>query len=357
MVVLCVASACKKKTNTQGTESPSIPVVEVVQSDVPISKTFVGQTYGSSDITIQARVNGFLKGIYFKEGAPVRKGQLLYVIEPAPLAAQSAEAYAALANAQTALVQAQSNYDRVKPLADMNAVSRSELDAAVAQLGSAKASVKSAEASLDLADIQLGYTRITSPINGVIGKTNARVGDYVGLESQIPVLNTVSQIDSVLVRFYVPDGVYLMAGGDRMTMTDITLFLPDGTPYPDKGRFNFVGRAINQGTGSIDVQVSFQNPDSLLRPGQFAKVTANVGTLKDALLIPQQSVTQTQGLYSVYVVGDDNKLVQKIVDLGDTYGPMWVVKSGLQKGDKVVLEGFHKVRSGVKINPVLSKTK
>ena len=354
---LCLVSACKRKATTPvSQEPPSVPVVEVIQEDIPLQMTFVGQTYGSADITIQSRVSGFLTGIHFREGGPVKKGQLLYTVEPSSLSAQSAEANAALVNARTALTQAQANYDRIKPLAEMDAVSQSVLDASLAQLGSARASVRSAEASLRYANIQLGYTRIYSPVDGVIGPTNARIGDFVGLQSEIPVLNTVSQIDSVLVRFYMPYNDYLsiLSRGENASLTVIVLTLTNGMPYPYRGRFDFVGRAVTQSSGSIEVQVSFQNPDSVLRPGQFAKITANMGTLRGALLVPQKSVSELQNLYTVYVVGSDNKLSQKVVEVGPTYGELWVITSGIAPGDRVVLEGFHKVRAGMEITPVMT---
>ena len=330
-----------------------VPVATVTQQDVPVTMQFVGQTYGRADINIVARVNGYLKGIYFSQGSSVRAGQLLYRIEPQPIEAQVAEANAALASAVSALVQAQSNYNRVKPLAAIYAVSQSTLDDASAQLSAAKAQVSSAEAQLEYARIQLSYTDIRSPINGVIGLTQARVGDYVGLGSDIPTLNTVSQIDTILVRFYIPSDRYTTFAekGKKIHFDNIRLKLSNGQYYSRLGKFDFIGRAVSPSTGSIDVQVSFANPDSLLRPGEFAEITAVVDTLHNRIVIPQRAVIQTQNNNSVMVVDSDDRVRIQGVTLGQKWEQMWVVETGLKSGERVVVDGFHKLKSGMKIKP------
>lgn len=336
-----------------------VPVATATPQDVPVTMQFVGQTYGRADINIVARVNGYLKGIYFSQGSSVRVGQLLYRIEPQPIEAQVAEANAALASAVSALVQAQSNYNRVKPLAAIYAVSQSTLDDASAQLSAAQAQVNSAEAQLEYARIQLSYTDIRSPINGVIGLTNARVGDYVGLGSNIPVLNTVSQIDTILVRFYIPSDRYTTFAekGSKIRFNDIRLKLSNGQYYPLQGRFDFIGRAVSPSTGSIDVQVSFANPDSLLRPGEFAEITAVVDTLHNRIVIPQRAVIQTQNNNSVMTLDSEDRVQIQSITLGPKWGEMWVVESGLKSGERVVVEGLHKLKSGMKVTPEPFSTK
>lgn len=329
-----------------------LPVAEVIAGDVPVTMSFVGQTYGRNDISIQARVSGFLRSIHFKEGSFVRKGELLYVIEPQPYEAQTARSTAAVRQAEAEMIAARQNYDRVKPLAETSAASKSDLDQAVARLSAARASLNAAQASLDYTRIEQGYTRISSPLNGIIGRTLARVGDYVGEGSQYTVLNTVSQVDSIRVLFYIPEQTYYdMLSRDRTRMYDITLRIAGNVVYPQKGRFDFIGRAVQQQTGSLDAQVTFPNPDTLLRPGQFARIEVVADTVYGALLIPQTAVVQTQNVYSVYVLDKGNRARQRIVTLGGTYGDRRIVTSGVNAGERIVTSGFHKLREGAVVEP------
>lgn len=203
-----ITNGCKEKQASQ-LPPPNVQVIVPIQQDIPVTEEFVGQTYGLFDISIQARIDGFLEGIHFQEGSQVKKGQLLYTIDPQPLEAKLAGAMGQLAEANTMLVKAESDLIRIKPLAEMNAVSMSDLDAAVAQRDAAKASVEASEASARSARIELGYTRIYSPINGIIGKTEAYPGDYVGKGFTDVILNEVSRIDTILVNFYIPEEKYL----------------------------------------------------------------------------------------------------------------------------------------------------
>ena len=307
--------------------------------DVPVRKSFVGQINGYRDITIQPRADGYLRSIHFREGSFVKKGTLLYTIETAPYAAQTAQSEASVSRAEAQLADARQTYERTKAMAAINAASRSDLDNATAQLLAAQASLRAAKAAL------------TSPVDGIIGRTLAQVGDFVGLNSKYNSLNTVSQVDSVKVLFFIPEQTYAVLMQQGGQLYDLTLSLSDNSVYPERGRFDFIGRAVEQSTGSLDAQATFANPDTLLRPGQFAQVSAVTDTLRNALLIPQVAVNQTQGVYSVYVLGPDNRAEQRIVTLGQTVGPMWVVDSGLQPGEQVITDGFHKLRAGVSVEP------
>lgn len=353
-VILATIFLASCHSGRGGMPTAEVPVVSVSTADIPVTMDFVGQTYGKSDIQIEARVNGYLNGIYFAEGTAVRRGELLYIIEPAPLKTQVAEANARLADAHATRIQAQRNFNRIKPLAEVNAVSKSELDAATASLASAEAAVESARSGLAYSKIQLGYTEVRSPIDGIIGRTNAKIGAYVGQGSGVSVLNTVSQIDTIEVLFYIPDTRFreLKSSGNREVLSNITLLNSDGSEYPHRGRFDFVGRAVDPSTSTIDVQVSFPNPDSLLRPGQFARVRATVDTLRGAMLVPQRSVVQVQDAYSVYVVGSDGVVASRPVSVGPTRGTDWVVLHGLTAGETVIVEGFHKVRPGEHVKTV-----
>ncbi len=358
------STGCKEKS--AGTlPPPNVQVVEVIQQDVPVAEEFVGETFGLFDISIQARVDGFLEGIHFDEGRRVKKGQLLYTIDPQPFEAKLAGANGQLAEANTMLVKAESDLTRIKPLAEMNAVSKSDLDAAVAQRDAALAAVEAAEASVTSARIELGYTRIYSPINGIIGKTEAYPGDYVGKGITDVILNEVSRIDTILVNFHIGEERYLelvrflnRTEPDRDERVEgkqaLTLMLSDGSVFPQKGRIRFVNRQVNATTGTIMLQAAFSNPEGVLRPGQFAKIIAVVEVIEGGLLVPQRCVQELQGKYSVFMVNDQNEIEYRNIEVGSSYQTSYlVVTSGLEAGDKVVYEGLQKVKSGAKVNPEL----
>jgi membrane fusion protein (multidrug efflux system) len=362
---LLLLTACKEKADN-AIQPPNVQVVEVIQKDIPVTEEFVGQTYGLFDIAIQARVDGFLEGIHFEEGTRVKKGQLLYTIDPQSLEAKLAGAMGQLAEANTMLVKAESDLARIKPLAEMNAVSQSDLDAAIAQRDAAAGTVDAARAAVTSAKIELGYTRIYSPIDGIIGKTEAYPGDYVGRGINNVVLNEVSRIDTILVNFHIPEEQYLelvqsfIEGGQRVNVqrrenqADLTLKLSDGTDFPEPGRLKFVNREVNATTGTLLLQASFPNPQEVLRPGQFARVVAIIEVIKGGLLVPQRCVQELQGNYNVFVVNDQNMVEFRKIEVGFAYQTGYLtVTSGLEPGEKVVYEGLQKVRGGAKVNPEL----
>jgi len=358
---------CKDQGSSQ-LPPPNVQVVEVIQSDIPINQEFVGQIYGMYDISIRSRVEGFLEGIHFEEGRRVHKGQLLYTIDPQPFEVKVNGYKGQLAEARTMLVKAENDLNRIEPLAKINAVSQSDLDAAVAQRDAAMAAVEAAEAALESARIELGYTKIYSPIDGVIGKTQAYPGDFVGRGFTEAVLNEVSRIDSVKVDFHLPEEQYLELarpaldgnGPNRLQRTEsergLTLILSDGTEYPYKGKLDFVNRQVDPTTGTILVQSTFPNPRSLLRPGQFARVRGTIDIHRGGLLVPQRCVQELQGNYHVFVVNQDNTVEYRDITVGSTYATsFYVVTSGLQPGEKVVYEGLQMIRSGARVNPVLKE--
>jgi membrane fusion protein (multidrug efflux system) len=366
VIPLCI-QGCKEKGVGQ-LPPPNVQVVEVIQQDVPVTREFVGQVYGLYDISIRSRVEGFLEGIHFEEGRRVRRGQLLYTIDPQPFEAKVNGYRGQLAEANTMLVKAESDLVRIKPLAEINAVSQSDLDAAVAQRDAAQAAVEAAGAALESAEIELGYTRIHSPIEGVIGKTQAYPGDYVGRGFSEAVLNEVSRIDSVKVDFHIPEEQYLelfrpfLEGNAsiRVQRADnkggLTLILSDGSVYPHKGRLDFVNRQVDPTTGTILIQSTFPNPSYLLRPGQFARVRGTVDIIKGGLLIPQRCVQEMQGNYHVFVVNEENRVEFREIEVGAFYATsFYLVTSGLNPGEKVVYEGLQMIRSGITVNPVLQK--
>jgi len=360
-------TACQNKEEAAAPPPPpEIPVVVTSTQDVPLYLEFVGQVYGLKDIAIRARVEGFLESIHFEEGSLVKEGQLLYTLESQPFEETVANRMSKVAEAQTMLAKASSDLGRIKPLAELKAVSQSDLDGALAQFEAAQAALEAAEANLRAAQIQLGYTKIFSPINGLIGKTKAKVGDFVGREPNPVILNVVSQIDTVLVEFFLTENQYLEAArryfnegvngrppeGKRVSLE---LILSDGTLYPEKGQVDFIDREVDPTTGAILLQASFPNPRGLLRPGQFAKVKVRAETVKDGILIPQRCVTELQGQFSVFVVGGDNTIKQRGIKLGPAVGSTYLVKEGLQAGEQVVYEGLQMVRDGLVVKPVVKE--
>jgi membrane fusion protein, multidrug efflux system len=256
---------------------PKVKVIEVWQTTVPVPVDFVGQTLGYRDIPIRARVDGFLTGMFFTEGSVVKKGQLLYTIDPEQLKSVEASRLSGLAEARTRLVKAESDLNRIRPLAEINAVSKRDLDAAVADFEAAKARVAAEEAQVQYARINLGYTRISSPIDGIIGMTEAKVGEYVGKSPNPIVLNEVSSIDTILVNFSISESEFLKLLRIRharladttlgsIPESKISLVLSDGTLYNHPGKFNFANRQVDPATGTILFQAAFPNPENILRP-------------------------------------------------------------------------------------------
>ncbi len=361
---LPVVSCKSEKTAKAPPPPPEVKVIRTEAVDVPIYQEFVGQVFGLKDIAIRARVEGFLEGIHFKEGSRVKKGQLLYTMESQPFEAEVAAKMSMVAEAKTMLAKAKSDLGRIKPLAAEKAVSQSDLDGAVARYEAAIASVEAAQANLRAAKILLGYTRIYSPLTGIIGKTQAKVGDFVGRSPNPVLLNTVSRIDTVLVQFFITEVEYLKfarrfklgSSNSRAAAKEppLDLILADGSVYGHRGKLDFIDREVDPTTGSMLVQASFPNPDELLRPGQFAKVRAMVEKVKGGILVPQRCVIELQGLHSVYVVGSDNKVQNREVKVGPKVKGNWLIIEGLKPREHVVYEGLQVVKDGLTVKPVVA---
>lgn len=372
ILVISIVTACSDKT-PKAPPTFEIPVVKVIQKDVPIYQDFVGQVYGQNDIPIRARVSGFLDAIHFDQGTYVKKGQLLYTVDPQPLEAELAGQLSRLAGANTQLAKAESDLGRIKPLAKINAVSKSDLDAAQAQYDAALANVKAVESSVRIARINLGYCNIKSPIRGLIGQTMAKVGEFVGQDPNPVILNTVSTIDTVHVEFFLVESDYLGLAQrfiesekqkkdadyieEETKDGELSLILSDGTEFPYKGKVNFVDREVDPETGSLMIQTVFPNPNELLRPGQYAKVRAKMDILKNALLVPQRCIMELQGTHSVFVVSDSNKVENRQVVTGMKYEDYWIIKSGLKPQENVVIDALQKVSPGMVIKPKITTFK
>lgn len=356
--------SCAKGDKQEAIPPQPFQVYEIETKSVPIYEEFVGQIYGEKDIPIRARVEGFLEGIHFKEGERVKKGQLLYSIDPESFEQEVAAKTSLLAQEMTILVQTENDLARIKPLAEMSAVSEQELDMATARRDAAISSVEAAKANLKIAQINLGYARMYAPIDGIIGKTMAREGEFVGKDPNPVILNTVSQLSAIRVQFFLTEQDYLklarayltveeiemrrVEGGDR---AELELILADGTLYDQKGTVDFIDRSIDSSTGSILIQATFPNPQRLIRPGQFARVRVRVRQDDNAILIPQKCAKELQGQFSVMLVNNENVLESRTVAVSEKIGEFYIINEGLQNGDKIILEGIQKVRSGMEIVP------
>jgi len=365
-IVLLLHASCSKEDTSQ-LAPPKIPVFQTIEQDIPIYQEFVGQIYGFQDIAIRARVEGFLEGIHFEEGSSIDKGKLLYTLESQPLEAEVAAKMSMVAVEKTALAKTVSDLNRIRPLAEKNAVSQSDLDSAIALHEAAIASVEAAEANLKAANIQLGYTKIYSPITGIIGKTNAKVGDFVGRSPNPVILNMVSRIDTILVEFFITETQYLQYARRNLSQEESTddnkqaakleLILSDGSFFEHKGIAEFIDREVDPTTGAILIQASFPNPNELLRPGQFARVKAEINMVKNGIAVPQRCIIELQGRYRVYVVTDANEIALREVIVGPTVKDFWLIKDGLGPGEKVVYEGLQKVKAGTAVTPVIQNIK
>ncbi len=367
--LLCIFSllfsSCTKEEPKQ--LPPDVTVYQTKAQEVPIYREYVGQLFGFKDIAIQARVEGFLEGIHFEEGSRINKGILLYTMESQPFEAKVSAIMSEVAAAQTMQAKAKSDLNRIKPLAEQKAVSESDLDSAVAQFEASSAVVEAAKANLRAAKIELSYTKMYSPISGIIGKTKAKVGDFVGRSPSAVILNTVSRIDTVLVQFFITETEYLLFSRYYLAQTEsdkqkneeaeLELILSDGSLYEHKGKLDFADREVDPTAGSMLVQASFPNTDKLLRPGQFAKVKARVEIIKDGILIPQRCVTEIQGQYSVYIVDKDNKVQKKEIKMGPKINQFCLITEGLKSGEKVIYEGLQKIKEGVIVNPSVQEIK
>ncbi len=358
-VVPMLLAACAKEAPPAAPPPPEVMVAQVVQRDVPVITELVGQAAGSQDVEVRARVEGFLETVAFTEGTLVRQGQLLYKIDPKPFEAAVANAKANLASSQARFDKAGNDVKRYTPLVAQQAVSQMELDNAVSAKDAAAAQVDSARAALDKAQLDLGYTTISAPIGGLVGTTKVKAGNLVG-RGENTLLVTLSVIDPIFFRAGLAEAEYLRlnrriqerrAAGELREKTPIDLILADGSTLPQKGYLDVVERNIDPTTGTLAMQVKFPNPDMLVRPGQYGRARFESDVRRGALLVPQRAVQELQSIYSVAVVGTDNKVSFRNVKVGPKDGSLWVITEGLNPGDRVVVEGIQKVREGAVVAP------
>lgn len=349
-LAIVLAIGCEKKFELP---PPEVYTQAATLKDVPIIMELVGQTTGSQDVEIRARVEGFLQGIHYKEGLPVKKGDLLFTIDPRPFESMVAQRRSDLASAEARLHLADQEVNRLKPLAEQQAVSRQSFDSAVSSQKTSKAALDATKAALDNALLDLSYTRITAPTSGLADFAKVKPGNLVG-RGDSTLLTTVSNVNPIHVVVGMQEADYLkLVERTRKGTQPLTsqgadtaeLILSDEKTHPFKGSFDAIQGGIDPRTGTMSLRVVFPNPDHLIRPGQFAKVRFNVDNLRGAVVVPQQAVQDMQGAQQVVVV-EGGKAVARAVKMGPRYKTDWVVLEGLKSGENVVIEGLQQAKPG-----------
>jgi membrane fusion protein (multidrug efflux system) len=356
LALLAATVACGKK-EAPPPAPPEVKVATVLQKDVPVFVEAIGQTRGSTEIEVRARVEGYLESVDYREGNYVRKGQLLYTIDPRPFEANVAQAKAVQAEAEAQLARARQDVVRYEPLVAKNAISRQEYETAVQVQRAAEASLEAGKASARRAELDLSFTRVEAPAAGIAGKTEVYPGTLVG-RGQSTLLTHISQVETIHVRVNIPERDYIeytrrgearRKAGDKKPPANFEMVLSDGSVHPEKGALVFVDRGVDAQTGTILVEVAFPNPGGVVRPGQFARVRVAIDEKKGAILVPQRAVTELQGIYNVAVVKPDDTVELRMVKAAERIGTLWVIDAGLKTGDRVVVDGVQKVRAGMKV--------
>jgi membrane fusion protein (multidrug efflux system) len=344
------AVACgKSEAARPAVPPPAVVVTQVIQRDQPIVHEWIGTTEGDVNAEIRPRVEGYLLRRVYTEGSYVHEGDVLFEIDARQVQAALQQAVANLAQAQSGLTKADRDVNRFEPLAAQKAISQQELDDARSAQSAARATVGALNAAVEQAKLNLSWTRVTSPISGIAGIAQAQVGNLVSPQT---VLATVSRVDPIRVLYQMSEQEYLQFQKDpAMRNAPLDLILSDGSTFPRKGRVLLSGRDVDVKTGTIATIGIFPNPGNQLRPGQYAKIRAATEVRRGAILVPQRAVNEMQGGYQVAVVGPDNTAHLRSVQAGPQLGNLWLIDSGLQPGERVIVEGFSRVKSGMTVVP------
>jgi membrane fusion protein (multidrug efflux system) len=350
-----MAAGCKKEAKVAA-GPPDVEVIEVAKQDVQVAKEWVGSMDGSVNAVIRAQVQGYLVKQQYTEGQFVKKGQPLFQIDPRTFQAAVDQAKADVAQKKARWDTTKANLARVRPLAEQNAVSKKDLDDAIGNEESAHSAYDAAKAALDKAQLDLGFTRIASPIDGIAGVAKAQIGDLVG-PGQTEELTTVSDVNPIKVWVPISEQEFLRLQASRpatgQPKRKIEMVLSDNSIFPKQGEFAFADRQVDPATGTLKVAILFPNPGNVLRPGQYAKVRAVMESIPGALVVPQRAVNELQGNFQLAVVGADNKVSVRTVKPGSKTGSLIVISEGLQPGERIVVEGLQKVKDGMTVNPKL----
>lgn len=359
VAVSCLApflllTACSGAKNTKAgksTVAPAVVVTALEPHTVPIYSEYVGQTEAVNTVEIHSQVQGILQQIAFKEGSIVKKGQLLFVIDPRPYEATLKEAQASLEVQKETVNNAQKIVDRYKPLTQQHALSQQELDSAIATAKESQAQVQAAQAQVDAAQLNVNYTRIPAPMAGAIGISQVKVGDLI--QSGTTLMSTIYSISPMYVTFAISQSDYLAYAKRRRAQPrqshPIQLILGDGSVYAYTGTVNMAAPTVSTTTGTLSIRATFPNPEGLLKPGLFTRVRFVAKEATNVLLVPQAAIQQLQGTQSVFVVGPDNKVQQRTITTGATVNNMLIVSSGLQAGDQIIVQGTQKVQPGMTV--------
>ncbi|HSY90360.1 MAG TPA: efflux RND transporter periplasmic adaptor subunit [Candidatus Binatus sp.] len=363
LATVSTAVGCGKTNAAPAIPAPEVEVASVVQKDVPIVSEWVATLDGYVNAQIQPQVTGYIIRQTYKEGSFVRKGQILFHIDPRPFQAVLDQANAQLAQAQAQLAKTEMDVDRDTPLAKERAIAQSQLDNDIQANRAAKAAVKAAEAQVEQAQLNLEFTEVKSLVDGVAGIAQVQIGNLV---TPTTILTSVSQMNPIKAYFSLSEQEYIHfadrinADAQKETPSNgppFELILADGSVYPHKGTGLLANRQVDVSTGSIQIVCSFPNPQNFLRPGQFGRLRAAPEVRRGALLVPQKAVSELQGSYQVAVVGADNKVSIRAVKAGDRVGPMWIVEGGVKPGEQVVVEGLQKIQNGANVKIKQSQAK
>jgi membrane fusion protein, multidrug efflux system len=353
-IFILFAAGCKKKPAPP--PPPEVQIITLASTNVPIFEEWIGTLDGFVNAQIHAQVTGYLLTQDYAEGRELKKGDLLFQIDPRPFQATLDQTLAKLAQDQAQAGKTELDVKRYTPLAQEQAISQEQLDNAVQANLAANAQVKADEAAVENGRLNLGFTKIISPVDGLAGIALAQTGDLVG-QSGGSVLTTVSTINPIKVYFQVSEQSYvafwqrLLGSGNTDENFPLQLIFADGSVYPEKGKFYFADRQINPDTGTLQIVGLFSNANYMLRPGQYGRVRAQTQTVTNALLVPQRAVTELQGTFQVMVVGETNTVHLQSVIVGEQIGSDWIIETGLKPGNRVVVEGTQKVKEGAVVNP------
>src|SRR5258708_13896752 len=348
-LVLCVG--CSSNAEKPAPPPPGVTVTPAIQKDVPIHQEWVGTMLGNVDADIRPKVDGFLLSRLYSEGSYVEKGAPMFQLDKRQAQAAVEQAQGNLERVRASLGQAQIDVRRYTPLVAQKAVSQAELDKALSSEIAGKAEANAGQAVLDNAKLNLGWTTVTAPISGIAGVSKVQIGD---LMTPTTIMTTISSVNPIYVDFSIAEQDYIRFVREktgRSAGQNLELILGDGTVFPRRGRALFVNRDVDSPTGTIQLPCELPDSGNLLRPGQYSRILAVTELRKSAILIPQQSVSELQGVFQVGVVAPDNKVTIKTVKLGPQSGSMWVVESGLQAGDNVVVDGLQRIKTGMTVAP------
>ncbi len=356
LAVSALLAGCRTKEEAPQPGPPDVEFTEVAQRDVPVYEEWVAQLNGRNNAQITPRVQGYLLSQNYIDGFFVKKGQLLYTIDPRSFQTAVEQAEAQVAVAVANLSGADTNVARDKPLAAQSAIPQKQLDTDLATQAASQAQLDAAKAQLAQAQLNLSWTKVYSPIDGIAGLSTAQIGNLVGTST---IMTTVSQVNPIWAYFSISETQYLahaamiskIIRGKQVSTVPIEFIQANGVPYPSKGRMILVAREVGTQTGTIQLAAQFPNESGMLRPGGFGRVRFQTSSNPGALLVPQEAVIQVQSIYTVAVIGPNNKAAFRVVTVGDQVGTDWIITSGLKPGDKVIVKGFMKLREGTPVNP------